>query len=346
MDFGLLMVIRNPVEWHRPEHEVYRAHIDRTVMGERLGFTHAWTSEHHFSPGAWSPSQFPILTAIAARTEKIRLGTYVLLLPFHNPIRVAEDAATVDIISNGRLDLGVGPGSHPTEFATFGVPFKERRPRMYEGLEIVKKCFYEEEFSFEGKYWRFNNVRMTSKPVQKKLPIWVAAIGSKALAEAGAQGYNLASGGPPDLHGAYDNALTKAGHDPRKVQRANLHIGHLAETDEKAWDEAEPYMHYYLEWQVGMIRAQRALNPNTPIHAGTELKVPPLGELRKSGRGPYAPAFVGSPETVIKQLEDELKVIPMTQIIWCQGLPGQDPKQADRSVELFAKEVIPHFKHR
>jgi alkanesulfonate monooxygenase SsuD/methylene tetrahydromethanopterin reductase-like flavin-dependent oxidoreductase (luciferase family) len=346
MDFGLLMLIRNPAEWHRSDHEVYQAHIKRAVMGEKLGFTHVWTSEHHFSPGAWSPSQFPILAAIAQQTEKIRVGTYVLLVPFHNPICAAEDAATVDIISNGRLELGVGPGSHPLEFATFGVPFKERRARMYEGLEIIKNCFYEREFSFEGKYWQFSRVQMTTKPVQKKVPIWIAAIGPKALEEAGAQGYNLAAGGPADLQKIYDMALEKAGHDPQKVQRANLHIGHLAETDEKAWDEAEPHMRYYIEWQAGMVKAQRALNPNAPVHSDMELAVPPLGELRKTGRGPYAQAFVGSPETVIDQLEDELRVYPLTQIIWSMGLPGQDPRQADRSAELFAKEVMPHFKHK
>ena len=344
MDFGLLLIIRNPDEWRRPDHEVYRAHIDRVVKGERLGFTHAWTSEHHFSPGGWSPSQFPILTAIAQRTEKIRLGTYVFLVPLHNPIRAAEDAATLDIISNGRLDFGVGPGSHPVEFATFGVPFRERRPRMYEGLEIIERCFYEREFSFKGRYWQFENVRMTTKPLQQRVPIWIAAIGPKALQEAGRRGYNLASGGPADLQKIYESSLRQAGHDPGNFQRANLHIGHLAETDEKAWDEAEPHMRYYIEWQVGMINAQQALSARN-IHT-IDPTVPPLGELRRTGRGPYTQAYVGSPETVIRQLEEELKVHPLTQIIWSQGLPGQDPRHADRSVELFAKEVIPHFRNR
>jgi len=344
MDFGLLLIARNPEEWSRPDHEVYQSHIKRVVKGEKLGFTHAWTSEHHFSPGAWSPSQFPILTAIAQRTEKIRLGTYVFLVPLHNPIRAAEDAATVDIISNGRLDLGVGPGSHPLEFATFGVPFKERRPRMYEGLEIMQRCFYDPVFSFKGRYWNFDEVRMTTRPVQKRVPIWVAAIGPQALEEAGARGYHLASGGPADVQKIYDQSLRNAGHDPKNFQRANLHIGHLARTDAKAWDEAEPHLRYYIEWQVGMIKAQYEINARN-IHQ-VDLTVPALGELRKSGRGPYTQAYVGSPETVIKQLEAELKVHPLTQIIWSQGLPGQDPKQADRSIELFAKEVIPHFRDR
>lgn len=346
MDFGLIMLIRNPDEWHRPDHQVYQTHIDRAAKAEKLGFNHVWTSEHHFSAGGWSPAQFPILSAVAQRTEQIRLGTYILVVPLHNPIRAAEDAATVDIISNGRFDFGIGPGADPREFATFGIPFKERRPRMYEELEIIKKCFYEEAFSFEGKYYEFNDVRMTTKPVQKEVPIYVAAIGEKALTEAGSQGYHLAGGGPVDQRRIYESALRKAGRDPSRFQRTGLHIGHIAETTEKAWDEAEPHMRYYLEYMVGMIKAQHAAGPRSVVNVEVELTVPPLGELRKTERGPYGQAYVGSPEHVIELIEEELKVNPLTEIVWSMGLPGQDPRAADRSVELFAKEVIPHFNKR
>src|SRR5262249_31877190 len=111
----------------------------------------------------WTPSQLPILAAIAAHTQRIRIGTFVILLPFHNPIRVAEDAATVDIISGGRFDLGVGPGSDPNDYRVFGVPMNQRRPRMHEGLQVIRKCFDEEEFSFAGKYWNFERVRIDPK---------------------------------------------------------------------------------------------------------------------------------------------------------------------------------------
>jgi len=114
-----------------------------------------------------------------------RIRTFVL--PFHNPVRVAEVAATVDIISGGRLELAVGPGSDPNDYATFGVPIRQRRPRMHEGLEIIQKCFNEEEFSFKGKYWNLENVRMTPKLVQRPLPLWVAAMFPKAIEEAGAK---------------------------------------------------------------------------------------------------------------------------------------------------------------
>jgi len=176
----MIMMYRNPPQWSRPVQELYRDLLDLCVLAEELGIDHLWTSEHHFHEDGWSPSQFPILAAIAARTRRIRIGTFVLLLPFHNPIRVAEDAATVDIISGGRLDLAVGPGSDPNDYAIFGVPMKQRRPRMHEGLEIIRKCLNQDEFSFKGKYWNFENVRMTPKPVQSPLPLWVAAMFPKS----------------------------------------------------------------------------------------------------------------------------------------------------------------------
>ena len=95
MDFGLILIIRNPPKWRRPDHEVYQSYVDNAVLGEKLGFSHIWTSEHHFMECGWSPSQFPILATIAARTERIRVGTLIYLLALHNPVQAAEDAATM-----------------------------------------------------------------------------------------------------------------------------------------------------------------------------------------------------------------------------------------------------------
>jgi alkanesulfonate monooxygenase SsuD/methylene tetrahydromethanopterin reductase-like flavin-dependent oxidoreductase (luciferase family) len=347
MEFGALLMFRNPPPWRRPIQEVYRDLLDLCVLAEERGFDHLWTSEHHFLDDGWSPSQLPILAAIAARTKRIRIGTFVLLLPFHNPLRVAEDAATVDILSNGRFDLAVGPGSDPADYATFGVPMKQRRSRMHEGLQIIRRCLNQEEFSFSGKYWEFSNVRMTPKPVQQPLPLWAAAMGPKAVEEAGANGYHLAAAPPAALQKIYDDALRKAGHNPAKFQRAGLHVGHLAETHDKAWDQCEAHVHWHTQVHYSRIMAApenqglvRAIAPNR------DLTVPPVGELRKQGRGPYGPTYVGTPDEVIKMLEEELKVCPMTQMIFIIDPPGMDPRHIRSSLELYATEVIPHFRHR
>ncbi len=137
--FGVLWPFRNP-EWARvPWEELYRTHLDLIVDSERLGFDNAWLTEHHFVDDGYSPSLLPIAAAVAARTTRIRIGTFLLLLPLHNPVRVAEDTATVDLISGGRFDLGVGLGYRLAEFDDQGIPVAERAGRMQEGLTIVRR---------------------------------------------------------------------------------------------------------------------------------------------------------------------------------------------------------------
>jgi alkanesulfonate monooxygenase SsuD/methylene tetrahydromethanopterin reductase-like flavin-dependent oxidoreductase (luciferase family) len=108
MEIGICTWVRVLPTKPQPLPDAYREFFEQGMLAEELRFNEVWLSEHHFAEDAWNPSQFPLLAALAARTQRIRLGTYVLLLPLHNPLRVAEDAATVDIISNGRLDLACG----------------------------------------------------------------------------------------------------------------------------------------------------------------------------------------------------------------------------------------------
>jgi alkanesulfonate monooxygenase SsuD/methylene tetrahydromethanopterin reductase-like flavin-dependent oxidoreductase (luciferase family) len=181
MRLVVTMGIRNFPSDPRPLQDFYREHLEESVLAEELGFDNVWASEHHFAEDAWNPSPITFLAAVAAHTARIRVGTYVLLLPFHNPVRIAEDIAVLDNISGGRVDLPVGVGSAPEEFHTFGIPFNERLGRTFEALSIVKRCFAGEEFSHKGKYYEFPNVRMTTTPVQKPgPPIWWPRWASRA----------------------------------------------------------------------------------------------------------------------------------------------------------------------
>ena len=138
MEVGMALAIKTLADDFQPLSEVYKSFTDEAVMAEDLGFDFISTSEHHFEDDAWSPSQLPILANIAGRTSRIRLHTNVFLLPLHHPLRVAEDAATVDILSNGRLDLVCGTGSVEEEFVAFGVDPKTRWSRFWEEMEILR----------------------------------------------------------------------------------------------------------------------------------------------------------------------------------------------------------------
>ena len=110
MKFGIIHDFRNPRQWRRPFPQFYQEILDQIVRAEELGYDNVWLAEHHFADDGYNPSPLTTAAAIAARTSRIRIGTYVLLMPFRHPVRVAEDATCVDIISNGRFDLGAGQG--------------------------------------------------------------------------------------------------------------------------------------------------------------------------------------------------------------------------------------------
>ena len=163
--------------------------IAEAQQAERCGFDSFFTNEHHQEPAGYFPSPLPLLAAIAARTTTIRLGTGIVVLPLYHPTRLAEDCAVIDIISRGRLILGVGLGYQEGDFAAYGLRVSDRVSLFEENLEIVKRAWTEEKVSFAGKRHTLTHVMVTPKPVQKpRPPIWVAAVSDEAMKRAGRAG--------------------------------------------------------------------------------------------------------------------------------------------------------------
>src|SRR3979490_1808676 len=158
--FGLWYDFRNPAQWRRPADRLYREILDQIAWSENNGFDDVWLSEHHFIEDGYLPSILPIAAAIAARTKRIRIASGGLLMPFHTPVRLAEDIAVVDVISGGRLELGVGVGFKHEEFEGFGVPFKERGPRTNQSLEIIRRAPAGEIVTFKSEFFEFQNVKV------------------------------------------------------------------------------------------------------------------------------------------------------------------------------------------
>ena len=176
--FGLLVDFRNPAQWHQPWAQRYREIMDQIawVDAEVPEITGVFVTEHHFFEDGYVPSSTLACAAIAARTERITVGTNLLALPLHHPLRVAEDALVTDALSAGRFRLGVGAGYIEQEFEAFGTPIRQRPSRLEEGIEVIRAAFRGEPFSFEGKRYRMPEVLVTPPPIRAGGPgLWMGA---------------------------------------------------------------------------------------------------------------------------------------------------------------------------
>ena len=233
----------------------YRDTLAQIEYGDALGFDTAWLAELHFYP-EFSVMSSPLIVAAAAaqRTQRIRLGLAVNLLPLWDPIRNAEDAATVDILSNGRLDFGVGRGTNPLHYNGFNIPMEESRERFSEALEVITQAWTHERVTYEGKYYRVQDLTVHPKPVQKPHPpIRIATNSSDTFPLAGRLGYpmftSLVVVPLPRLRrdlAIYWQTFEEAGHTRTGEEVALLFPVYVGETAAEAQRvPRESVMHYF-----------------------------------------------------------------------------------------------------
>ena len=182
---GYQLDFRNPPGSALSFRDLYRESLAQAETAEQLGFDSIWLTEHHFTDDGYLPALMPAAAAVAARTTRVTIGTFVLLAPFYHPLKLAEDAAFVDVVSGGRLRLGIGQGYRDEEFEGFGVPREQRLGRTLETIEILKLAWNGERFSFDGKYFNFHDVRVLPRPVSEPYPelLWGAGA-AKAIRRA------------------------------------------------------------------------------------------------------------------------------------------------------------------
>ena len=174
MKFGLFLLGERPPGVS--DSEVYSNAIEQARVADELGYDEVWLAEHHFAPYGTIADPLVLAAAIATVTSRIRIGTAVVIPSFHAPIQLAERIAMVDVLSGGRLDLGIGRGYQKREFEKFGIPMDESRARMEEGVAILEGLLSNESFSMHGNFWDIEDVAIYPRPVQKKVPIFIAAL--------------------------------------------------------------------------------------------------------------------------------------------------------------------------
>ena len=326
--FGYLFGFRNPRELSKMDDaDFYSAMFEQIEYLDKAGFDTVWTTEHHFVDDGYLSSTMPMIAAIAARTKRVKVGSFVLLGPFYHPLRLAEDAALIDVLSNGRLRLGIGVGYRPQEFEIFQIPIKERVGRTLEGIEIMKRAWTGERFNFQGKYFNFNNALVRPKPVSLKGPelLW-GGMAPKSIERSAKLDLGFACNLGAQEIARYYEALQALGKDPAAYSVVNTRQVYVADSADQAWEEIGPGLMYQMELYG------KWLNEGA-IETGGRYR-PDADALRKA-------SILGTPKQVIEQLKELIARNPMTELALSMQQPGLDPKLAMRSLKRFATKVLP-----
>ena len=340
MRFGLMEDFRNPLQWRRPFADLYRDILAQIKMSEDLGFDHVWLTEHHFTEDGYNPSILPTAAAIAAQTERLRIATFILLMPYNHPVRIAEDVANVDIISNGRFDFGVGQGYSYHEFNAFCLDRSTRARRLYEAMDIYERLHKEERVTYDGEFTKIKDVFLSPKPVQQPHPpIWVGARGPKGIRRAAQHGYNFMATFGPDPAPLYQETLKAEGYNPDDFKIAQLRMGHIADSEDQAWAECQDHLFHLLEFYQDILEgANDAEGDDKPL---------PVKEPRDIRDSALNKVFlVGTVDQVAEKLDAFCNEFICTDFVFNMQLPGMDVATCNRAIEQFAKEVMPAFRDR
>ena len=320
MRFGLFGGARTKRSIGLEDSQGYESFIDYVTEADRLGFAQMFMVEHHFTGHGQVSASMTLLAFLAAKTKTIRLGTAVVVLPWHNPVLIAEQAATLDLLTGGRFDFGVGKGYRKSEFDGFCIPMDEASERFDEAMEIIRKAWTTEgRFSHHGKRWHYDNILVEPEPLQRPHPpLWLAAGSPDSIKRAAREGYNL--------------LLDQLAQTDQIIQRIALF---KAECDNvgRAYD-------------ANMVATARPLQM---IHSeavraeayATRKRV--IGNIGDLARGKLADrveddtaALLGTPAEVIARLR-ELEAGGATNILLV------DPNASVANLRAFAREVMPAF---
>jgi alkanesulfonate monooxygenase SsuD/methylene tetrahydromethanopterin reductase-like flavin-dependent oxidoreductase (luciferase family) len=309
----------------------YAECLEEIEEGERLGFAGVWLSEHHFVDDGYLPSPLVVAAAIAARTTKMTIGTNVLLLPMHHPLRVAEDAAVADLLSGGRFVLGVGQGYVQHEFEVLGFNRKNRPSLFEEGIEVIRHALEKGRTGHQGKRWSFDDLPFEPRPT-RKLPLYVGAFADPAIDRAArlADGFLASTGG-----GAF-------GETYRKVRAALERHGRA--------DDEFPYVAsgvVFVHEDAG--RAREIVGPAIAYQRtryaewGTDREKPRPEPIREEDL-PWDRYLVGTPEGVADALIRLYEEAPYDHLCFWGRLPGVNHEEALENIRLFASEVAPRVR--
>ncbi|MGH2694693.1 MAG: LLM class flavin-dependent oxidoreductase [Actinomycetota bacterium] len=323
----------------RTFHQEYSEVIGLARAVEDAGLDSAWVSEHHFSEDGYLPSLLPMLAAFATATERIELGTGVVLAPFHDPVRLAEDFAVVDQIAGGRTICGLGIGWREEEFRAFDIDISSRTRRLREITEIMRLAWSEERFDFGGRHYSYSQIAVTPKPARVP-PILIGGFVDDAIRRAGriGDGYISSRVQPERAREAFEIAAAAradAGKDGLPIVGL-LQNAFVTEDPQRDW----PMVRDGIGHQLGVYTGWR----NGTDVPGRRLEVQPPDEETIRRTTAY-----GTPDDVASFLGpmiDILSAYPESHLVLRLHYPGMEAEPAARAIELLGGEVAPRLKAR
>jgi alkanesulfonate monooxygenase SsuD/methylene tetrahydromethanopterin reductase-like flavin-dependent oxidoreductase (luciferase family) len=347
MKFGTFHLFQKPPGWS--DDDVFRAELEQIESAEEMGFDGVWLAEHHFQWYGIAPDLMVIAGWVAARTSRIRIGTAIVVLPFHNPLRLAEQVATVDLMSGGRLDLGVGRGYQSAEYDAFGVSMDESKARFAECMDVLLKAWTEETFSHDGAYYSFHDVTLLPKPVQQPHPpVYVASwMTPETIRYAAQHGFpimapaGLASDQIKTNYQLYRETLDTLGKTEDGLDLPALVHIYVDDDDRRAWETGAEYSNRYGASLVTL---------GSPVQKGGRLSkdYSAYREFGESGRvvkeNRQELLLFGNPDTVARRIEWMRDELGVNYIMCWMNMGGLDRERVLRSMRLFADEVMPRFR--
>jgi len=328
--FGYGFDMRNPEQWHRPWPDLYAEHLDFIAWTDMIGFEAVWLAEHHGIADGYLPSPLMIGAAIAARTKKLRISTGVGLAPFYHPVRLAEDLAVLDILSNGRAEFAFGIGYLKKEADAYGFDFRSRGRLSDELLQIVRRLWQGERVDFDGTYFDLKGACVTPLPVQKPhIPMFVGGVAAPGFRRAARYGDGYI--GPVENWPAYLAEIRACGKNESEARIVSMSASDMwlvvTEDPEKTIEEVAPHAYYqlntYAEWQEDESWGLERMDFET---------------FKKSGA-----MKIFTPDQAIAYIRSRLDAAPIES--FCMQAPTGFPlSKLMEHAELFAKKVLPAFR--
>jgi alkanesulfonate monooxygenase SsuD/methylene tetrahydromethanopterin reductase-like flavin-dependent oxidoreductase (luciferase family) len=341
MKFGAFFLLQSPKM--DSIKTVYENAFEQMKLAEDLGFDSIWLAEHHFSNYGFCPNPLLLAIKVAQITKRVRIGTAVLVLPLWHPIRLAEDIAMTDLLTDGRLELGIGRGYQVHEFDAFGTDMDQSRHNYEEFVEILMQSFKTESFSYNGGIYKFPELATYPKVIQKPHPqIWVAAQSDESIKNAASRGFSLFTSGSGRSYDFLTNvgkifrqAADDSGNDSSQMEFSVQNQVYVTENENDASESSEHH-----RWQYRMANHLRngTLNiENGVARVEVVTDEPELEDFTKTR------TLSGTPDKVSTQIKHYRDEVGITQLncSFSFGTLGHD--KIKKSMKLFAEKVMPQF---